>query len=81
MHADNLPLFTDCLGIFSAVIENSDVEIALIVGDFNDICVHVVIAYLLMNCKLTAATKSGYIRMLKYLVCTQAEPKAYFQSG
>lgn len=32
---DNLPLYTECLGVISAVIENNDVESVLVLGDFN----------------------------------------------
>lgn len=32
---NNLPLFTECLGVISAVIESSDVESVLVLGDFN----------------------------------------------
>lgn len=33
--ADNLPLFTECMGVISAVIETNDVETVLVLGDFN----------------------------------------------
>lgn len=33
--ADNLPLFTECLGKMSAIVEDSDVENVIMLGDFN----------------------------------------------
>lgn len=33
--ADNLPLFTECLGVISAVMEVNDVESVFVLGDFN----------------------------------------------
>ncbi|KAI5639815.1 hypothetical protein NE865_07715 [Phthorimaea operculella] len=33
--AANLPLFTECLGIISAIIENSDTECVIVLGDYN----------------------------------------------
>lgn len=32
---DNLPIFTECLSVISAIVESSDVEAVYILGDFN----------------------------------------------